>query len=175
MPHCEIQIYHTFFSKIWNIEKINSSILLGNSFESYHLRYSEKKMKKLFPQFNFLFNFVKEINLSQENFIIDNVFNDTSLHFFDLKDENQLPPLWKPSSFLSLLFIYTIFVKFHLLKESHLLCLDSSKKIWYKFIYFQKKNKTKKKWATQLDFISKLKRNSFMIVFWNSCIFNPPN
>lgn len=82
MPHCEIELYESFLKANWEKRKLEKMILVGNSLESYALRNSEEKMKKKYVCVFHLSKLCSEIPLSNSDFIVDNIFNDISVHSF---------------------------------------------------------------------------------------------
>ncbi|CAD5114827.1 unnamed protein product [Dimorphilus gyrociliatus] len=86
MPHCSKPLVNNILYSNWSRKLLGNVQIFGNSFENMIVRHTFQDMEKYAGYVLLSQKFVKEISIPN-NIIIDNVFNDTSLHYFDNIDK----------------------------------------------------------------------------------------
>ncbi|XP_055642116.1 SRR1-like protein [Toxorhynchites rutilus septentrionalis] len=91
LPHCPKQISNNLLWRNWKLEFLQNVFLIGNSFEEIVSKNPQRLLRKNIPFILNVKDHCIEIKI-ENNFKFKEIFNDTSLHYFDkaaLRDKDQ--------------------------------------------------------------------------------------
>lgn len=90
MPHCPKPLINNILYSNWSKMLLKNVQIFGNSFENMIVRHTAKDLEKNAKYIKQSQKFIKEIAIP-EAVIIDNIFSDTSLHYFHNTDILDIP------------------------------------------------------------------------------------
>ncbi|XP_014774415.1 SRR1-like protein isoform X1 [Octopus bimaculoides] len=90
MPHCGTALYNNLLWANWNPSQLRNLIIVGNSFQNLVDRHSHKDLREKAAYIYKIYPATEEISLSN-TFVYSDIFNDTSIHCFPMKNLKKLP------------------------------------------------------------------------------------
>lgn len=88
MPHCEKSMYNNLLFSNWQPERLNSLLILGNSFQTITTNTVDNKMNKHYTFVQDSLDLIKEIKINSDC-DLTSAFTDLSFHLFDTSRVND--------------------------------------------------------------------------------------
>ncbi|KAM8960688.1 SRR1-like protein [Pelodytes ibericus] len=95
MPHCGKALYNNLLYSNWSQHALSNMIIIGNSFKSIEERLLSRILQRHYAYIYQSLQVVKEAAFP-ENHHYNDVFNDTSIHYFPIQNLRTLPiEIWQ--------------------------------------------------------------------------------